>query len=133
MKRIFALAALLIGVVPSVALAQTNDRLRFGPVPGLQVRSVAPAGPSVEERLARLEDIAGRQVVVFDQTEQTATSFWNDASFNQALNDQRAEQFCETQLGDRYGRQVRYTRVGSSQGSTYFRRVLCETRPYQPQ
>lgn len=128
-RLIFTIALVCAG--SGTAMAQTVRAP--APTPGQQgVR--APNLDPMQQSIAALSlkvdalsQAVGRQIIVLEQVEQTAT-LWPASSDTFPNNNTRSTALCEEALGDRFGRVI--SRDRQTVGERYFlSRVVCETRP----
>jgi hypothetical protein len=129
-RRLFLTTA-LICTCSGVAVAQTVRAP--APTPGQQGIRAPNLDPTQQSLAAlslkvdALSQAVGRQIIVLEQVEQTAT-LWPASSDTFPNNNTRSTALCEQALGDRFGRVV--SRDRQTVGDRYFlSRVVCETRP----
>jgi hypothetical protein len=125
------LVAVLACTGPTLALAQTVRAPGGTPVQqGVRPPTVDPtlqALSALSLKVDALAQTAGRQIVVLEQVEQTAT-LWPASSDTFPNNETRSTTLCQQALGDRFGRVI--SRDRQTVGDRYFlSRVVCETRP----
>jgi len=126
-----SLAILATGLFALPAAAQTVRAPTTVPAqqPGIRAPDVDPssqAHSAIMLRLNEVEQAAGRQVVVLEQVESTATT-WPLSSDNFENNNSRSTALCNLALTDRFGRVI--SRQRTTVGDRYFlSRVVCETK-----
>lgn len=124
-------AAALASACPAIAMAQTVRQTGVTPAqPGVRAPNLDPTQSSLAAltlKLDALTQMAGRQIIVLEQVDQTAT-LWPASSDNWPNNNDRSTHLCKLALGDRFGRVL--SRKRQVVGDQYFlSRVVCETQP----
>tara|TARA_R110002124_G_scaffold87463_2_gene225318 strand:+ start:3894 stop:4292 length:399 start_codon:yes stop_codon:yes gene_type:complete len=121
----------LVCACSGAALAQTVRAP--APTPGQQGVRAPDLDPTQQSiaalslKVDALSQAVGRQIIVLEQVEQTAT-LWPASSDTFPNNNTRSTALCEQALGDRFGRAI--SRDRQTVGERYFlSRVVCETRP----
>lgn len=127
MKKTAIALASLACLIAGPVTAQTRATTQTPPA-----RNFQPAQPdpvitrlnALQQELDALKETAGKQVVVlhFSPTEHPGT-LTNTASTNQ----ERATDFCEQILGDRFGRMINY-RIWTNGDRFFLTHIACETK-----
>lgn len=129
--RHIVFATVLASACPIIATAQTVRQAGVTPTqPGVRAPDIDPTQGSLAAltlKLDALTQMVGRQIIVLEQVDQTAT-LWPAASDNFSNNNTRSTHLCKLALGDRFGRVL--SRQRQVVGDQYFlSRVVCETQP----
>jgi hypothetical protein len=129
--RRLLLATALACACPALALAQTVRAPGTTPTQlGVRAPNLDPtqqALAALSLKVDALTQSVGRQIIVLEQVDQTAT-LWPANTDTFPNNNARSTALCEEALGDRFGRVI--SRSRQTVGDRYFlSRVVCETKP----